>query len=84
MRQLSSLRSEEERVGASRRAVMVDMKHAGVVASPMSTGDTPAKARPAKIAAESAGPLSRGSVPTATRSAPARWRTRVRPRKRCP
>jgi hypothetical protein len=44
------------------------MKHAGVVARPMSKTEHPALASPANSAAPSLGPDSRGSRPTDTRS----------------
>mmetsp|Transcript_30539 Transcript_30539/g.58814 ORF Transcript_30539/g.58814 Transcript_30539/m.58814 type:complete len:272 (+) Transcript_30539:936-1751(+) len=45
---------------------MVLMKHAGVVAKPMSAASTPLLANPARIAATMSGPDSRGSRPTDT------------------
>ena len=51
--------------------VTVAMKHAGVVASPMSTTlPTPLLVNPANMALASAGPLSLGSRPTAMERSP--------------
>ena len=47
-------------------SVTHDMKHAGVVASPMSTTLAPASTMPANMASRNVSPLRRGSRPTPT------------------